>query len=552
MMKSTIRTIQVITLVVTGLATFMVLLDGSVVIVALPTIQASLHAQLSDLQWTYDAYTLPFAALLLTAGTLGDRFGRKRIFLIGLVLFLIGSTICGFAGNLAWLIFGRVIQGVGAATLAPGSLSLVVSSFSEPRARAQAIGIWSGVSGVSLAAGPLVGGVIIQSASWPAIFLMNLPLGLAALLLGWPLLVDSRNPDARRIDVLGQVLVIGALTCLIMALIQAPSLGWTSPLILGLFVGSVILLVAFLLVEARVPEPMLPLSLFANSLFSVANLAAALLGVITVGAMFFLAQYFQSVQGDTALVVGLRLLPITLGIFVVSPFAGRITSQSGPRLPITLGALLVAGGFLFLLGLEPNSGYGMLWWQLSLIGIGIGFMFAPLTVAVTSATPLSRAGLGASMLNTFRVFGFAIGTAVLGTLVVVQFMGNILSQLVQRGVPTATSAAIARKVASAGAQASKVALPEHLPFSPAVLHQVLNQAFVDAIHGAFLVSAVCMIVTALLFALINRNTQPATGKSKAETGVPATTGAGQAEIETPAVLEVRADQVSLEMEENLY
>lgn len=540
-MKSTTRTIQMITLVVTGLATFMVLLDGSVVIVALPTIQASLHAQLSDLQWTYDAYTLPFAALLLTAGTLGDRFGRKRIFLMGLVLFLIGSTICGFASSLSWLIFGRVVQGVGAATLAPGSLSLVVSSFSDPRARAQAIGIWSGVSGVSLAAGPLVGGVIIQSANWPAIFLMNLPLGLAALLLGWPLLVDSRNPQARRIDVPGQMLVIGGLTCLIIALIQAPSLGWTSPLILGLFVGTVILLMAFLLVEARVREPMLPLSLFANPVFSVANLAAALLGVITVGAMFFLAQYFQSVQGDTALVVGLRLLPITLGIFVISPFAGRITSQLGPRPPITLGALLVAGGFLFLLGLEPNSGYGMLWWQLSLIGIGIGFMFAPLTVAVTSATPLTRAGLGASMLNTFRVFGFTIGTAVLGTLVVVQFMGNIIFQLVHLGVPMGTSAAIARKIASAGAQASKAAVSEHLPFSPAVMHQALNQAFVDAIHGVFLVSAVCMIVTALLVVLFAKNVQPATSKSKAETGVPATPGAGQEKIEIAAALEVNAD-----------
>lgn len=540
-MKSTTRTIQVITLVVTGLATFMVLLDGSVVIVALPTIQASLHAQLSGLQWTYDAYTLPFAALLLTTGTLGDRFGRKRIFLIGLVVFLIGSTISGFAGNLGWLICGRVIQGVGAATLAPGSLSLVVSSFSDPRARAQAIGIWSGVSGVALAAGPLVGGGIIQIASWPAIFLMNLPLGLAALLLGLPLLVDSRNPKARRIDVPGQVLVIGALTCLVTALIQAPSLGWTSSLILGLFAGSVILLIAFLLVEARVPEPMLPLELFANPLFSVANLAAGLLGVVTIGAMFFLSQYFQSVQGDSALMVGLHLLPVTLGIFVISPFAGRITSQLGPRLPITLGALPVAAGFLLLLRLEPDSSYGMLWWQLSLIGIGIGFMFAPLTVAVTSATPLSRAGLGASMLNTFRVFGFTLGTAVLGTLVVVQFMGNILFQLVQRGVPVGTSAAIARKVAGAGAQASNVALPEHLPFSPAVLQQTLNQAFVNAIHEAFLVSAVCMIVTALLVALFARNIQPATDKGKAVAGVPTNTATEQAEIETPAVVEVRAD-----------
>jgi DHA2 family methylenomycin A resistance protein-like MFS transporter len=515
-MKSATRTIQVITLLVTGLGFFMVLLDSSVVLVALPTIQADLQARLSDLQWSIDAYTLPFAALMLTTGSLSDRFGRKRLFLMGLVLFLIGSAFCGFSSSFNLLVLGRVIQGVGAAALSPGSLSLLVSTFTEPRARAQAIGIWTGISGVAVAAGPLVGGLLIQVSSWRAIFFVNLPIGLVALALGLPFLIESRNPEAQQTDLPGQVLVIGALTCLIMALIQSSSLGWTSPLILGMLIGSVVLLAAFVLVEARVREPMVPLQLFTNRRFSIANSAAILLGFVIIGAMFFMTQYLQSVQGDTALGAGLRLLPITVGTFVISPFAGRLTHRLGPRPPIIFGALLASVGLLLLMGLEPNSDYATFWWELGLLGIGIGFMFAPLTVVVLSATPATRAGLGSSMLNTSRQIGVTLGTAVLGAIVLQQFSGNIVSQLVQRGVPASISATIASKIASAGAQASRVPLSGRFPLSPIALHQAIDQAFVDALHGSFLISAICMLATALLIGLLIGQIQPATSKSKGE------------------------------------
>src|SRR5215470_3898633 len=206
MMNAIQRKSSVITLVVTCLGSFMILLDASIVTLALPRIQADLHTGLSDLQWTIDAYTLPFAVLMLTAGTLGDRFGRKRLFLVGLVLFLLGSTLCGFAPTLGWLLFGRVVQGVGAAALSTGSLSVLAAAFSDPRARAQAIGLWAGVSGVALAAGPLLGGLLVQVWNWPAIFFVNLPVGLLALVLAWPGLAESRNPDARHIDLPGQFL----------------------------------------------------------------------------------------------------------------------------------------------------------------------------------------------------------------------------------------------------------------------------------------------------------------------------------------------------------
>src|SRR5215469_10606374 len=317
-MSITRRTSQVITLVVTCLGLFMVFLDGSIVNVALPTIQADLQAQLSDLQWVVDAYILPFAALMLTAGTLGDRFGRKRLFLAGLVLFLLGSLLCGVAPTLGWLLVGRVVQGTGAAALSPGSLAVLVAAFPEPRQRAQAIGLWAGISGIGLAAGPLIGGVLIQLASWPAIFFVNLPVGVVALALGWPGLSESRNPKAQRFDLPGQVLVTGALFCLIMALIESSSAGWTSPLILGLLLGSVVGLAAFVLVEARVREPMLPLSLFRHRIFSVANVAGLLLGFVMMGTIFFVTQFFQSVQGYTPLEAGARTLPASLGIFVAA------------------------------------------------------------------------------------------------------------------------------------------------------------------------------------------------------------------------------------------
>jgi len=515
-MKNSTRAIQVITLIVTGLGFFMVLLDSSIVLVALPTIQSNLHTQLSDLQWTIDAYTLPFAALMLTTGSLGDRFGRKRLFMIGLVLFLIGSVVCGFASTLSWLIFGRVVQGMGAAALSPGSLSLLVSTFSEPRARAQAIGIWSGISGVSIAAGPLIGGLILHVASWPVIFFVNIPVGVVALALGIPFLVESRNPNSQKIDLPGQVLVIGGLTCLIMALIQGSSQGWTSPVILSLFSGAAVLLTVFLVVEARVREPLMPLNLFANRRFSIANLAAIFLGFVIIGAMFFLTQYFQTVQGSTALEASIRLLPITVCTFIISPVAARLTERLGPRPPIILGALLATAGFILLTSLEPNSGYATLWWKLGILGVGIGFMFAPLTVVVLSATPAGRAGLGSSMLNTFRQVGVTLGTAVLGAFVLQQFAGNIVSQLIQRGVSGSGSATIASKIASAGAQASRVPLSGRLPISAEVMHQAIVQAFVDALHGSFLISAACMIVTALMVGLlIGRIPRPATSKGQA-------------------------------------
>jgi EmrB/QacA subfamily drug resistance transporter len=517
MINTISRRTQIITLVVCCLGTFMVLLDSSIVTLALPTIQASLHASLADLQWTVDAYTLSFAALLLTAGTLGDRFGRKRLFMLGLILFLLGSTFCAFAPTFSWLLFGRVAQGVGGALLTPGSLSVLASAFPEPRSRAKVIGLWSGISGIALAAGPLVGGLLIQFGNWPAIFLVNLPVGLIALILGGIVVVESRNPAAQRIDLPGQVLVIGGLTCLIMGLIESSVLGWTSPLILALFGGAIVLLTAFFLVEARVREPLLPLGLFKNPVFSVANLASLVLGGAVLATVFFVAQYFQSVQGYTALETGLLTLPITMGTFLSAPFGGRLTARSGPRLPIIVGTLLAAGGMFLLTDLQPTSSYAGVWWKLAMLGIGFGFMLPALTIAVFSSTPAARTGLASSLASTSRQVGVTLGIALLGDLVIQLFASNIVSQLVQRGVPSAASAAIASTVASAGAQASQIPLTGKLPVSPEILHQIIELSFVDALHESFLITGIVLFVTSLLVIILFPRKKRSTEKSVAPT-----------------------------------
>src|SRR5262245_3954716 len=239
------------TLAITCLGFFMVLLDVSIVNVALPTIQASLGAALSDLQWVIDGYTLPFAVLLLTAGTLGDRFGRKRLFLFGLAVFTAGSALCGVAADLPSLIAGRALQGAGGAALAPGSLALISSAFADPRQRVQALGLWAGISGIAIAAGSLVGGVLVEAAGWPSIFLVNVPIGVLTFALGARWLAESRNPIARRPDVPGQALAIGGLSALTYALIEGNVLGWGSPTIVGLVAAAAVLLVSFVLVEAR-------------------------------------------------------------------------------------------------------------------------------------------------------------------------------------------------------------------------------------------------------------------------------------------------------------
>ena len=344
-------------------------------------------------------------------------------------------------------------------------------------------------------------------------------IGLIALILAFPGLSESRNPNARKLDLPGQFLVIIGLSCLVMALIESSSQGWTSPLILGLFVGAIICLSAFVLVETRVSEPLIPLQLFGIRVFSAANLITLILSFATLGPIFFLAQYFQQVQGYTVLEAGLRTLPISIGAFLTAPLAGRIAGRIGSRLPTALGGLLCGGALLLMMTLEPDSSYASFWWMLGAMGIGFGLMLSPLTSAIFSVTPPQRAGLGSSMFNTTRQVGATLSVAVLGAIVLQQFANNIPSQLIQRGIPASVSAAIANKVAADGAGASQSAGSGQLPISPAQLHLAINQAFVDALHGMFLISGIALLVVALLSLLLLQQARTSTSKESVEAPV---------------------------------
>ncbi len=515
------------TLAVTCIGFFMVLLDVSIVTVALPTIQAGLRASLADLQWVVDAYTLPFAVLLLTAGTLGDRFGRKRLFLVGLGVFTVGSALCGLAPDLGWLIAGRVLQGAGGAALAPGSLSLLASAFIEPRERIQALGLWAGISGIAIAAGSLVGGLLIQLADWPAIFLVNLPIGVTALALGTGVLRESRSPLPRRADLLGQALAIGGLSALTYALIEGNGAGWGSLRIVALLGGAAVLLAGFVVVEARSGEPMLPLSLFANAVVAGAMGSVFIVGFSLLGTVFFSAQYFQAIQGNSALQSGLRSLPLTLGAFLGAPISGRIAARYGFRPPVLAGALAAGAGLLLLADITPTTDYGSLWWKLGMIGLGFGVLVSPLTSTVMTSTPPALAGLSSSMVNASRQVGAVFGVALLGALVQHAFAGNLATRLADVGVPAGQSAVLAARLAQAGSQAMRVQ-PSGVAIEPGVLRTLIAGAFTDALHLAYLTAGAGILlvagvaVTLLGSSQVHREVEAVEAEQPSPTPVPLT------------------------------
>ncbi|MFI1337479.1 MFS transporter, partial [Streptomyces sp. NPDC020845] len=318
------RSNRAVVLTVTCLGQFMVLLDNTIVGAALPDMQHRLHTQLTGLQWIVDAYVLLVAMLLLSGGVFADRFGRKRVYLTGVAVFTAASLLCSLAPSVGWLVAGRVLQGIGAAALSPASLALLVAAYPAPQERIKAIGLWAGFSGIGLAAGPVAGGVLAQAFGWPAIFLVNLPIGVVLLLVGLRHLGESRNPSAPAIDIPGTVLSVLAVGVLTYGLIEGGARGWTSPVILGSFAAAVILLAAFVAVEARRSAPMLPPRLFRQRLFTVSNSAMTVVGFALMGSSFFFSQFFVYVQGSSILRAGLQTLPVSLAMVIVSPYAGRL------------------------------------------------------------------------------------------------------------------------------------------------------------------------------------------------------------------------------------
>ena len=387
-------------------------LDTTALNVALPSMQRGLDASTAGLQWTIDAYTLVLASLLMLAGSTGDRIGRKRVFMAGLVVFTIGSALCSAAPNLEALIAFRMVQAVGGSMLNPVAMSIITNTFTDPRERARAIGVWGAVVGISMAAGPLVGGVLVDSVGWRSIFWVNLPVGLAALLLTLRYVPESRAPKARRPDPVGQVLVIALFGSLTYAIIEAPASGFSY--VLPFAVVAVVALAGLLWYEPRRDEPLIDLRFFRSTPFSGATVIAISAFAGLGGFLFLSTLYLQNVRGLDALHAGLWMLPMAVPMFLCAPLAGRLVGSRGPRLPLVIaGVMMTASGVLFA-AFDAETSDVTLFLGYVLFGIGFGLVNAPITNTAVSGMPRAQAGVAAAVASTSRQLGQTLGVAVIG------------------------------------------------------------------------------------------------------------------------------------------
>jgi EmrB/QacA subfamily drug resistance transporter len=493
------RTVKLLTLGACCFGLFMVMLDNTIVNVALPSIQRDLGAGVSGLQLVLDAYVLVFASLLLTAGSLGDRFGRRRVFRAGLVVFTTSSALCGLAPSLPALVGGRALQAVGSAALLPSTLAILTATFPDPRERVQAIGLWAGASAMALAAGPVLGGLLTDALGWRWVFYVNVPVGVAAFLVAGRVIAESRNLHARRLDLPGLLLGSAGLGAITFALIEGNQRGWGSPEILALLGFGASALVAFLAVEARRREPMLALHVFRDPVFASANAVMLGVGFATLGFVFFNTLYFQAVQGWSPLQAGLRSLPNTLAVVVAAPLAGRLASRWGYRVPVVAGLLLGATALLLLTGIQVATPYGALWWKLAMLGSGFGLASAPAVAAAVATMPGAQAGVASAVANSGRQVGGALGVAVLGAVATARFTAVLPGRLAAAGLP----APVRERIQADAGKAVGVA-PDAGSGAEAAARETVASAFVTGIHAAYLLAGLALAIGALVALLLLR------------------------------------------------
>lgn len=410
-------------LVLVCLAQLMVILDVSIVNVALPSIKNGLHFSTTGLQWVVNAYTLTFAGFLLLGGRAADLLGRRRVFIAGTALFALASLLCALADSPSLLVGARALQGLGGAVISPASLAIIATSFAEGAARNKALGVWGAMGGIGGSLGVLLGGVLTQGLGWPAIFIVNLPIGLAVIALAPRLIPEGRSALAHKhFDVLGATLVTGGLTAIVYGIVRTDTLGWGSLGVLGPVLAGLVLLLAFLYVEGRVaPAPLVPLSIFRRRRLRTANLAIFLAYAAVFAMWFFVSLYLQQVLHYDALKAGLSFLPMTLAVVLGTTLAPRLAARLGEGRVLALGMLAAAAGLLLLTGVRPGGGYlasvlpgGVL------TALGLGLSLVPATIAAVSGVPARESGLASGLLNTSRLIGGALGLAVLSTIAVSQ------------------------------------------------------------------------------------------------------------------------------------
>jgi EmrB/QacA subfamily drug resistance transporter len=398
-------------------------LDNTIVNVALPSIQHDLHASVSGLQWTIDAYTLVLASLLMLSGSTADRLGRRRTFQTGLVIFTVGSLLCSLAPGLGWLIVFRMMQAVGGSMLNPVAMSIITNVFTDAKERAQAIGLWGGVIGLSLALGPIAGGTLVDTIGWRSIFWINVPIGVAAVVLTALFVPESRAERARRIDPVGQVFVLVMLATVTYAIIEGPGRGWTSPLILGLFVCSAASLVGLVRYEQRRFEPLIDPRFFRSVPFSAATIIAICAFSSLAGFLFLNTLYLQNVRDFSPFKAGLTTLPFAAMMLIFAPISGRIVGRRGTRLPLVVAGVAMTVAGLMLTNLTNTT---PIWWLITtylVFGVGFAMVNAPITNTAVSGMPRSQAGVAAAVASTSRQVGQSFGVAIIGSVVVSSIHG---------------------------------------------------------------------------------------------------------------------------------
>jgi EmrB/QacA subfamily drug resistance transporter len=411
------------TLAAVSFGLFMIMLDNTVVNVALPSIQEDLGADLSQLQWIVTGYALSFAALMLIGGKLADAYGRRLIFVTGIVVFTGASLWCGLADSGEMLIVARVVQGVGAALMNPATLSIIAATF-PPKERGMAIGIWAGVSALALAIGPLVGGLLTEQLSWHWIFFINVPVGILGVVASYLLIDESRDETHESLDLPGLATSAVGLFALTYGLIEANAYGWTSARILGSFALAAVSLAAFLQIERRRRAPMLDLTLFRSGTYAGANVAMLLVALSMFGVFFFVSLYMQNVLGYSAVEAGAAFLPMTLVVILVAPVAGKLSDKHGSRWLMSAGMVLLGVQLLYFSQLGPDAGFWDLLPAFLVGGLGMALAMTPTAAAATRAVPVEKSGVGAAVLNAMRQVGGSLGIALMGAIVAAQAGGR--------------------------------------------------------------------------------------------------------------------------------
>ena len=476
----------------------MVTLDTTVLNVALPTLVRDLHATTTELQWIIDAYVLVFAGLLLVAGSVADRFGRKRLFCTGLLAFAAGSAWAAFAGSTGVLIAARASMGIGGAVMMPSTLALITSIFTDARERQRAIGLWAGTSGLGIALGPIVGGALLDRFWWGSVFLINVPIALIGFALAVPLVPESRSPVPRRPDYAGAAASITGLGLLLWSLIEAPTRGWTSPRVLAAGAGGLVVLALFAAWESRTAHPMLNLSLFRSRALTGAVCSMAMVAFGLFGALFLLTQFLQFSLGYSALAAGVRVLPAAGTIAVVAPLGAYFLRVTTVRYTVAAGLACIAGGLWQLSGATVGSAYVAVLPGLVLLGLGVGLAMPAATESVMGSLPGADTGVGAATNGAFMQTGGALGVAVIGSLLNTRYTGHITTVLAPYHVPAAVLTTIRGSLGGALGVAARLGGQFGAELAAAARSAFVSGMDLGLLTGACVALAGCAVALAVL------------------------------------------------------